>query len=49
MIKRWLYFLMKFSSAPEFPASLGNIGITEGVMRFLVTVAAEEITLVREM
>jgi small subunit ribosomal protein S6 len=36
------YVLMKFSSAPEFPAELKRIlGITEGVMRFLVTVAAE--------
>jgi small subunit ribosomal protein S6 len=36
------YVFMKFSSAPEFPAELKRIlGITEGVMRFLVTVAAE--------
>lgn len=36
------YVFMKFSSGPEFPAELKRIlGITEGIMRYLVTVAAE--------
>ena len=36
------YVFMKFSSAPEFPTELKRIlGITEGIMRYLVTVAAE--------
>jgi small subunit ribosomal protein S6 len=36
------YVLMKFSSGPEFPAELKRIlGITEGVMRSLVTAVEE--------
>ena len=36
------YVLVKFSAAPEFPAELYRVlGITEGVMRSLVTVAVE--------
>lgn len=34
------YVLVKFESAPEFPAELKRVlGITDGIMRFLVTVA----------
>ncbi len=36
------YVLVKFESAPEFPAELYRVlGITEGVMRALVTVRGE--------
>ena len=36
------YVLVKFTSAPQFPAELYRVlGITEGVMRALITVAAE--------
>ncbi len=36
------YVLVKFQSAPEFPAELYRVlGITEGVMRALVTVQPE--------
>jgi len=36
------YVLMKFTSAPEFPAELQRVlGITEGVMRSLVTVIGD--------
>ncbi len=36
------YVLVKFTAAPAFPAELYRVlGITEGVMRALVTVAAE--------
>ena len=36
------YVLVKFESAPEFPAELYRVlGITEGVMRALVTVRPE--------
>lgn len=36
------YVLVKFQSAPEFPAELYRVlGITEGVMRALITVAGE--------
>lgn len=36
------YVLVKFTSAPEFPAELYRIfGITDGVMRSLVTVIGE--------
>ena len=36
------YVLVKFTSAPQFPAELDRVlRITEGVMRSLITVAAE--------
>ena len=36
------YVLIKFTSAPEFPAELDRIlGITDGVMRSLITMRAE--------
>ena len=36
------YVLVKFESAPEFPAELYRVlGITEGVMRSLITVQPE--------
>ena len=36
------YVLMKFSSNPDFPAELDRIlGITEGIMRRLITLRAE--------
>ncbi len=36
------YVLVKFQSAPEFPAELYRVlGITEGVMRALITVQPE--------
>ena len=36
------YVLVKFSSAPDFPAELNRVmKITEGIMRCLVTLAAE--------
>lgn len=34
------YVLVKFQSAPEFPAELKRIlGITDGILRFIVTVS----------
>ena len=37
-ISEGYYVLMKFTSAPEFPAELDRVfGITEGVMRSLIT------------
>ena len=36
------YVLVRFTSSPQFPAELDRVlGITEGVMRSLITVAAE--------
>lgn len=36
------YVLMKFQSAPEFPAELDRIlGITDGILRRLITLRAE--------
>ena len=36
------YVLMKFTSGPEFPAELDRIlGITDGIMRRLITLRAE--------
>jgi len=36
------YILMKFTSAPEFPAELDRIlGITDGILRRLITLRAE--------
>ena len=36
------YVLVRFTSGPQFPAELDRVlGITEGVMRSLITVAAE--------
>lgn len=36
------YVLVKFTSAPEFPAELDRVlKITDGIMRSLITVAAE--------
>ncbi len=36
------YVLMKFTSAPDFPAELDRvIGITDGVIRSLITLRAE--------
>lgn len=36
------YVLVKFTSAPEFPAELDRVlGITDGVMRSLITLRAE--------
>ena len=36
------YVLMKFTSAPEFPAELDRIlGITDGILRRLITLRAE--------
>ena len=36
------YILMKFSSAPEFPAELDRVlGITEGVIRSLITLRCD--------
>ena len=36
------YVLMKFSSAPDFPAELDRIlGITDGIIRRLITLRAE--------
>ena len=36
------YVLMKFTSAPEFPAELDRIlGITDGILRRLITMRAE--------
>ena len=36
------YVLMKFTSAPDFPAELDRIlGITDGVIRSLITMRAE--------
>ncbi|MGM9522710.1 MAG: 30S ribosomal protein S6 [Oscillospiraceae bacterium] len=36
------YVLVKFTAAPQFPAELDRVlGITEGVMRSLITVAGE--------
>jgi len=36
------YFLIKFSSAPDFPQELDRVlGITEGILRTLITVRPE--------
>ena len=41
-ISEGYYVLMKFTSAPEFPAELDRIlGITDGIMRRLITMRAE--------
>ena len=41
-ISEGYYVLVKFTSAPEFPAELDRIlGITDGVMRSLITLRAE--------
>jgi len=41
-ISEGYYVLMKFTSAPEFPAELDRIlGITDGVIRSLITLRAE--------
>ena len=41
-ISEGYYVLMKFSSNPDFPAELDRIlGITEGIMRRLITLRAE--------
>ena len=33
------YYLMKFTSAPDFPRELERVlGITDGILRFLITV-----------
>lgn len=41
-ISEGYYVLMQFTSAPEFPAELDRIlGITDGIMRRLITMRAE--------
>ena len=41
-ISEGYYVLIKFSSAPDFPAELDRIlGITDGVIRSLITMRAE--------
>ena len=41
-ISEGYYVLVKFSSGPEFPAELDRVlGITDGVMRSLITLRAE--------
>lgn len=41
-ISEGYYVLMKFTSGPEFPAELDRIlGITDGIMRRLITLRAE--------
>ena len=41
-ISEGYYVLMKFTSAPEFPAELDRIlGITDGILRRLITMRAE--------
>ena len=41
-ISEGYYVLMKFTSAPDFPAELDRIlGITDGVIRSLITMRAE--------
>ena len=42
IIAEGYYVLVKFQSAPEFPAELKRIlGITDGILRSLVTVSEE--------
>ena len=41
-ISEGYYVLVKFTSAPDFPAELDRVlGITDGVMRSLITLCAE--------
>ena len=41
-ISEGYYVLVKFTSAPDFPAELDRVlGITDGVMRSLITLRAE--------
>ena len=41
-ISEGTYVLMKFTSGPDFPAELDRIlGITDGIMRRLITLRAE--------
>ena len=41
-ISEGYYVLMKFTSGPEFPAELDRVlGITDGIMRRLITMRAE--------
>lgn len=41
-ISEGYYVLMKFTSAPDFPAELDRIlGITDGIVRSLITLRAE--------
>ena len=41
-ISEGYYVLVKFTSAPEFPAELDRVlGITDGVLRSLITLRAE--------
>ena len=41
-ISEGYYVLVKFTSAPEFPAELDRVlGLTDGVMRSLITLRAE--------
>ena len=41
-ISEGYYVLMKFTSAPEFPAEMDRIlGITDGILRRLITLRAE--------
>ncbi len=41
-ISEGTYVLMKFTSGPEFPAELDRVlGITDGIMRRLITLRAE--------
>ena len=41
-ISEGYYVLVKFTSAPEFPAELDRVlGITDGIMRSLITMRAE--------
>ena len=41
-ISEGYYVLVKFTSAPDFPAELDRIlGITDGIMRSLITLRAE--------
>ena len=41
-ISEGYYVLMKFTSGPDFPAELDRIlGITDGIMRRLITLRAE--------
>ncbi len=41
-ISEGTYVLMKFTSGPEFPAELDRVlGITDGIMRRLITMRAE--------
>ena len=42
-ISEGYYVLMKFTSAPDFPAELDRIlGITDGVIRSLITMSMKE-------